>query len=92
MVSFGSYPREEEDPETAIPFEDTIAGEVVRSRRSYFVPNNPQEEKYRNKEKVRKYGIHSMLAVPISLPRFFLERPGYGGSPAGLLQKSRIES
>jgi len=73
MVSFGSYPRGEEDPETAIPFEDTIAGEVVRSRRSYFVPNILKEEKYRNKEKVRRYGIHSMLAVPISLPRFSLK-------------------
>src|SRR4030042_455270 len=57
----------------AIPFEDTIAGEVVRTHRSYFVPNIMNEEKYRNKENVEKLGIHSMLAVPISIPRFSLK-------------------
>ena len=39
MISFGAYPEMTEDREEAIPFEDTIAGEVVRTRRSYFVPN-----------------------------------------------------
>jgi signal transduction histidine kinase len=73
MISFGSYPDITEDREEAIPFEDTIAGEVVRTRRSYFVPNIMNEEKYRNKENVEKLGIHSMLAVPISIPRFSLK-------------------
>jgi signal transduction histidine kinase len=73
MISFGAYPWVEEDQEPAIPFEDTIAGEVVRTRRSYLVPNILNEEKYKNKEKVEKKGIHSMLAVPVSLPRFSLK-------------------
>ena len=75
MISFGAYPWVEEDqePEPAIPFEDTIAGEVVRKHRSYFVPNILKEEKYRNKEKVQQKGIHSMLAVPISIPRFSIK-------------------
>jgi len=73
MVSFGAYPWVEEDQEAAIPFEDTIAGEVVKTRRSYFVPNILNEDKYKNKEKVQKKGIHSMLAVSISLPRFSLK-------------------
>jgi signal transduction histidine kinase len=73
MVSFGAHPWVEEDQEPAIPFEDTIAGEVVKTRRSYFVPNILHEDKYKNKEKVQKKGIHSMLAVPISLPRFSLK-------------------
>jgi signal transduction histidine kinase len=72
MLSFGSYPDLAEDREEAIPFEDTIAGEVVRTRRSYFVPNILKEEKYKNKEKVQKKGIHSMLAIPVSIPRFSL--------------------
>jgi signal transduction histidine kinase len=72
MISFGSYPDLAEDREEAIPFEDTIAGEVVKTRRSYFVPNISKEEKYKNKEKVQKKGIHSMLAIPISIPRFSL--------------------
>lgn len=73
MVSFGSYPPEGEDREVTIPFEDTIAGEVVRYKRSYFVPSIAKEEKYKDKEKVQKKGVHSMLAVPISIPRFSLK-------------------
>jgi len=73
MVSFGSYPGEGEDRLDAIPFEDTIAGDVVKNRKSYFIPSILKEEKYKNKEKVQKQGIHSMLAVPISIPRFSLK-------------------
>ena len=73
LISFGSYPNTAEDREEAIPFEDTIAGEVVRTHQSYLVPNIVREEKYRNKENARKLGIHSMLAVPVSLPRFSLK-------------------
>ncbi len=73
MVSFGSYPDYAEGREETVPFEDTIAGEVVKTHRAYFVRNILKEEKYKNKEKVQKYGIHSMLAVPISIPRFSLK-------------------
>src|SRR4030042_1661321 len=70
MVSYGSYPSLIEDREEVIPFEDTIAGEVVKTRQSYLVPNILKEERYKNKEKVEKLGIRSMLAVPIYLHRF----------------------
>jgi signal transduction histidine kinase len=73
MVSYGSYPSPTEDHEEIILFEDTIAGEVVKTRQSYLVPNILKEERYKNKEnkeKVDKLGIHSMLAVPIYLHRF----------------------
>jgi signal transduction histidine kinase len=73
MVSFGAFPWNEDDREAVIPFEDTIAGEVVRTHQSYFVPNILKEEKYRNKEKVGREKIHSMLAIPISIPRFSLK-------------------
>jgi signal transduction histidine kinase len=73
MIALGTYPRSGEDQKVAIPFEDTIAGEVVKTHRSYFVPNILKEEKYRNKEKVQKQGIHSMLAIPLSIPRFSLK-------------------
>ncbi|HXX34769.1 MAG TPA: GAF domain-containing sensor histidine kinase [Thermodesulfobacteriota bacterium] len=72
MISFGSYPGQGEDREETIPFEHTIAGEVVKTHRAYFVPNILKEEKYKNKDKVQKHGIHSMLAIPISIPRFSL--------------------
>jgi GAF domain-containing protein len=48
MVSFGAFPWVEEDQEPTIPFEDTIAGEVVKTHRSYFVPDIAVEEKYKN--------------------------------------------
>jgi signal transduction histidine kinase len=73
MIAFGAYPWVPEEQEPAIPFEDSIAGEVVKTRRSYFIPNIFKEEKYKNKEKVRKKGIHSMLAIPISIPRFSIK-------------------
>src|SRR4030066_1155368 len=70
MISYGSYPSPTEDHEEIIPFEDTIAGEVVKTRQSYLVPNILKEERYKNKEKVSKLGIHSMRAVQISLYLF----------------------
>ena len=73
MIAFGTYPWVPEEQEPAIPFEDSIAGEVVRTRRSYYIPNIFKEEKYKNKEKVRRKGIHSMLAIPISIPRFSIK-------------------
>jgi signal transduction histidine kinase len=73
MVAFGTYPWIAEEQEPAIPFEDSIAGEVVRTHRSYFVPNIFKEGKYKNKEKVQRKGIHSMLAIPISIPRFSIK-------------------
>lgn len=74
MIAFGSYPNLEEGREEEISIDHSIAGEVVRSRRSYFVPNIAREERYEgSKERMAARGIHSMLAVPISLPRFSLK-------------------
>lgn len=70
MISYGSYPSPTEDHEEIIPFEDTIAGEVVKTHQSCLVPNILKEERYKNKEKIDKLGIRSMLAVPIYLHRF----------------------
>ena len=80
MLSFGYYPAQTDDREETIPFEDTIAGEVVKTHRPYFVHNILKEEKYKNKEKVQKYGIHSMLAIPILIPRFSLKDVDTEGS------------
>ena len=70
MVSFGSYHYDGEKRRQSIPFEDSIAGEVVRRGKSYLVPNIMKEDKYQNKGIVRKMGIRSMLAVPMNIPRF----------------------
>jgi hypothetical protein len=55
------------------PFEKSIAAEVIQTRSSYQISNISKDPKYRNKEMAREIGIHSMLAVPISLPRFSLK-------------------
>ena len=80
MISFGSFPRLMREREDAIPFEDTIAGEVVKTHQCYLVPNILKEEKYKNKEKVLQLGINSMLAIPISIPRFSLKDVDIEGS------------
>jgi len=72
MVSFGSYQYEAEKRQQSIPFEDSIAGEVVRRGKSYFVPNIIKEAKYKNKGIVRRMGIHSMFAVPMNIPHFVI--------------------
>jgi signal transduction histidine kinase len=80
MIAFGSFPALAGEREEAIPFEDTIAGEVVRTHRSYFVADISKEEKYRNKEKVLRRGIRSMLAIPLLIPRFSLKDVDIEGS------------
>jgi len=70
MVSFGSYHFDGKERQRSIPFEDSIAGEVVRRGRSYLVRNITKEDKYKNKRIVREMGLHSMLAVPMNIPRF----------------------
>ena len=73
MISYGSYPESSIALEEAISFEDSIAGEVVKTRRSYIVPNILKEEKYRNKVKAERLGLHSMLAIPFFISRYSLK-------------------
>ncbi len=71
MVSFGSYPNVEEEREKEIPLEDSIAGDVIKTEKSYLVSNILEEEKYKqDKERMVSQGIHSMLAIPIQIPRY----------------------
>jgi hypothetical protein len=63
MFFYGSYPSLDEKFEEVIPFEDTIGGEVVKTRQSYLASIISREEGYKYKERAEKLGIHSMLAV-----------------------------
>jgi hypothetical protein len=74
MVSFGSHPSLLEDHRKAIPLEDTIAAEVVKTHQSYLVSNFFKEEKCRNREKAEKLGIHSMM---MSCPSWKWSVPPY---------------
>ncbi len=71
MLSYGSYPYQEESRATYIPLEGSIAGEVVKTRRTYLSPNLLKEPLYHDKEGVRRKGVRSLMAVPLEIPRFF---------------------
>ncbi len=71
MLSYGSYPSREETRETAIPLDDSIAGEVLQSRKTYFAPDLLREDLYHNKRTIVKEGLHSLMAIPFEIPRFF---------------------
>ena len=70
MVSIGSHHYDGKKRQQSIPFQDSIAREVVRRGKSYLVPNIMKEDKYQNKGIVQEMGIRSMLAVPMNIPRF----------------------
>ena len=71
MLSFGSYPSKEEQRQTFIPLEGSIAGEVVKSLRTCLVPNILDEERYQDKDVIQKKGVHSLMAIPLEITRFF---------------------
>ena len=68
--SFPYSPFLGEDILELTPFDKTIACEVIRTQHSQQIPNIFKDPNYQDKERAREMGIHSMLAVPISLPRF----------------------
>jgi len=79
MLSYGSYPSEENIRRPLIPLEGSIAGEVVRTRRPFLVPDILSEELYRDKEIVSRRGVQSLMAVPLEITRFFpRERDTFG--------------
>ncbi len=69
MVAHGSYnwdvPREE-----AIPYEDSLAGQVMKNKNHYCVPDISKEDRYKEKEKSLSMGVHALLALPIQLVDF----------------------
>jgi len=71
MLSYGSYPSQEEKRETFIPLDGSIAGEVVKTRQPYLVPDILNEKFYHNKEVISSKGVNSLMAVPLEIPRFF---------------------
>ncbi len=71
MLSYGSFPSKETTRETYIPLDRSVAGEVVKTRRPYLVPDILGEELYRDKSVVSEKGAHSLMAIPVEIPRFF---------------------
>jgi signal transduction histidine kinase len=71
MLSYGSYPYKEAARETYIALEKSVAGEVVKTRRPFVVPDILSEELYQDKSVVFERGLNSLMAVPVEIPRFF---------------------
>lgn len=71
MLSYGSYPLDEASRETYIPLNGSIAGDVVKSRSPCLVPDILQEARYHNKGVVQRRGVHSLMAIPLEITRFF---------------------
>ena len=71
MLSYGSYPPEEASREPYIPLEKSVAGVVVKTRKPCLVPNIMKEELYQDKGVIERKGAHSLMAIPLAIPRFF---------------------
>jgi len=82
MLSYGSYPSKEDTRETFVSLQWSIAGEVVKTRRTFLVPSIIDEDRYRNKDVVYNRGVHSLMALPFEIPSFL---PG-GRDTVGVIQ------
>jgi signal transduction histidine kinase len=71
MLSYGSFPSEEGTRQTYIPLEGSVAGEVVRTKKTFIVSDILKEPRYRNKQIVTRKGVHSLMAIPLEITRFF---------------------
>jgi signal transduction histidine kinase len=71
MLSYGSYPYKEAARATFIPLKNTIAGEVIKTNKTYLVPSIQGEPLYQDKGVITRWGTHSLMAVPFFIPRFF---------------------
>ncbi|MEW6213583.1 MAG: GAF domain-containing protein [Nitrospirota bacterium] len=80
LVAFGSYQYSETTRLKSIPVEKSVAGKVIKSGKSYLVPNILLEPDYVNKDIVKEYGFNSLMAVPINIPRFLENEPDIQGT------------
>jgi signal transduction histidine kinase len=70
LISFGAYGLPEAERKPSIPVEDTIAGAVISEQRSITVSDILADPRYHGKEVALKYGVRSLIAVPLRIPTF----------------------
>ncbi|NWF97966.1 MAG: GAF domain-containing sensor histidine kinase [Nitrospirae bacterium] len=80
LVAFGSYNFKEISRLKSIPVNKTVAGTVIKSGRSYLVPDIMNEPAYANKDIVKIYGFNSLMAVPLNIPGFLKNEPDIPGA------------
>jgi signal transduction histidine kinase len=90
MLAYGSFPLREENRETYIPLEGSVAGEVVKTGKPYLVPDLMSEALYQDKQSAEEQGVFSLMAVPLEIPRFYPdERDTVGVVQIYFSQRSR---
>jgi signal transduction histidine kinase len=80
LAAFGSYQYAETGRIKSIPIEKSVAGKVIRSGRSYLVPNIMLEPDYVNKDIVKEHGFNSLMAIPIKIQAFLKNEPDIQGT------------
>ncbi|MBN1850709.1 MAG: GAF domain-containing protein [Deltaproteobacteria bacterium] len=91
LLSYGSYPFEEEIRETYIPLEKSIAGEVVKTGRTRLVPNILKDDLYSDKAVIERKGAYSLMAIPLEISRFSIrERNTIGVIQVYYTEKDRV--
>lgn len=80
LFSFGSYQYSETGRLKSIPVEKSVAGKVIKSGKSYLVPNILLETDYTNKDIVKEYGFNSLMAIPIFIPGFHKDEQDIQGT------------
>jgi signal transduction histidine kinase len=73
-----------------IPLEGSISGHVVKNWEPYPVPDILGEHRYLDKDVVSTRGVHSLLAIPLEIPRFYpLERDTVGVIQIYFVERNR---
>ncbi len=81
LVASGSFQYYSETArEKSIPVDKSVAGKVIRSGKSYLVPNILLEPDYTNKDVVKDLGLNSLMAIPIIIPGFLEAEHSIQGS------------
>ncbi len=81
LLAFGSFQYySETGREKRIPVDKSVAGKVIRSGKSYVVPNILHEPDYMNKDVIKDLGFNSLMAVPLSIPGFIQAEHSIQGS------------
>ncbi len=80
LVAFGSHQYAESGRLKSISVEKSVAGKVIKSGKSYLVPNILLEPDYTNKDIVKEHGFNSLMAIPISIPGFLKEKSDIQGT------------
>ena len=80
LAAFGSYQFAESGRAKSIPVEKSVAGKVIKSGKSYLVPNIMMEPDYANKDIVKEHGLNSLMAIPMKIPAFLKNEPDVQGT------------